>query len=61
LLPFGADIDARVEESPEQPPITQQDPQKLVVVDVDVVKPRCMEKIVTVDKNCDPSPVSELP
>jgi hypothetical protein len=55
LLTFRADIDARVKESPQQPPVAQKDSQQLVVVDVDVVETSCMKKIVTVDKNCDPA------
>ena len=58
---FRADIDTRVEEGPQQPAIAQKHAQQFVVVNVDVVKPRSVEKIITVDKNCDPSAMTKLP
>src|SRR5205085_7242288 len=61
LLTFGADVDTRVEKSPQQPSIAQKHAQQFVVVDIDIMKPRRVEKIVTVDKNCDPSAMTELP
>jgi hypothetical protein len=55
LLPFGADVDARVKEGPQQSPITQQHTKQFVVVDVDIVETSGMEKIITVYENCDSS------
>jgi hypothetical protein len=61
LLTFSSRIHSRVKERTKQPPIAEQDPQKLVVIDVDRVKARRMEKVVAVDENGDTSPVSKLP
>jgi hypothetical protein len=61
LLPFSPDIDARIEKRPQQSPVSQQHAQEFVVVDVYVVEARGMKQIISVNENCDPAAVSELP
>jgi hypothetical protein len=61
LLSFCADIDAGVEKSPEQSPVSQQNSQEFVVVDIDIVEPSGVKQIVTIDKNRHSATVSELP
>jgi hypothetical protein len=61
LLAFGPDINARVEEGAQKPPVAQKDAEKLVVIYVYIVEARCVEKIVAVNENRHPAPVTQLP
>src|SRR5687768_192753 len=58
LLTLGADVDTGVEERSQKPSIAKQHPQEFVVIDIDVMEPRRMKKIVTVNKNRDSSPMT---
>jgi hypothetical protein len=60
-LPLGTGVNAGVEEGAEQSSIAEQDPEKLVVIDVDGVKARRVEEIVAVDENRYATTVSEFP
>jgi hypothetical protein len=58
---FGANIHSGIEESPQQTSIAEQNAQQFVVIDVDVVKTRCVEKIVAVYEDGDQPAMSQLP
>ena len=57
----GACVDAGVEEGAQKASVAEKDAEQLVVIDIDRVKACRVEKIVTVDKNGDPAPMSEFP
>jgi hypothetical protein len=61
LLALGPGVDAGIKERPEQSPVAEQNPQELVVIDIDVVEPGRVEQIVAVNENGDASAMPELP
>jgi hypothetical protein len=61
LLALGGHVHARVEEGAQQAPVAQKDAQELVVVDVYVVEPRRVEKVVAVNEYRYSASVTQLP
>ena len=61
LLTFSAYIDASVKEGAKEPAVSEQDTEQLVVIDIDVMKPGRVEKIVAVNENGNPAAVAEFP
>ena len=61
MLAFSTYINACIEESSEQTSIAEQHTQKLIVIDVNIVKACCVKKIVPVNKYRHPAAMSELP
>src|SRR5215813_244652 len=61
LLALGPYINTSVKEGPQQATITQQNPQKLVVIDVDIMKASCVKKVIAVNENRYSATMSQLP
>src|ERR1700687_4306222 len=61
LLSFRSHVDTGIKECSQQTSVAQQHTQQFIVVNVDVVKARCMKKIVTVDENRDSAAMAQLP
>jgi hypothetical protein len=61
LLAFSTGIDARIEKRAKETPIAEKYAKELIVIDVDVMKPRGVKEIITVDKNSDAAAMSEFP
>lgn len=60
-MAFGAGIDARVKERTQEAAVAKQDPQKLVVINVDIVEASRVEQVVPVDKDATRPAVAKLP
>ena len=61
LLTFGTDIHASVKERAKKAAVSEQDAEQLVVINIDVMKPGRVEKIVAVNKYGNPASVAEFP
>jgi len=61
LLAFRTRVYPCIKERAKQPSIAEQQPQELVVIDIDIMKTGRVEKVVAVDKDGYPPAMAKLP
>jgi hypothetical protein len=61
LLAFSTCVNAGIEKRPQQPAVAQQNAEQLVVIYVDRVEARGVEKIISVNKDRNATTMSKFP
>jgi hypothetical protein len=61
LLAFRARVNSGVKKSAKQATVAQKNAQKFIIINIYIVKPRRVKKIIAVNKNCHATAMPKLP